>query len=139
MSACLASRTSVGGDVQVLGEFGVRRNPAELVGQFGGRVPQLEPSLLKRALDVDLPALIAEVALDLAAYARLRIAGQTRADTGIEVVDRLEQANVTDLHELLVRLGAVLVAEHARPDERPVPGDEHLAGRVARLSPCGRD
>src|SRR5215469_12687771 len=70
------------GHADVAGQFRVSRGPAEIVRKFGDRAAQLQPQLLQRSLDVHEPALVAEVALDLAAHAWLRVARQRVADLG---------------------------------------------------------
>jgi hypothetical protein len=77
---------------------------------------------------VHLPPLVAEVPLDLAADARQGVGGQAAAVGGIVVVDRLEQADVAHLHQVLDRLGAAAVLAHARAHELLVPLDKELAG-----------
>src|SRR5215475_12280097 len=100
---------------------------AELLRQCRGRVPDLERQLLERALDVQLPALVAEVALELAGDAGLRVGGQVPAEPGIEVVDRLKQADVANLDQILGEFRAARVTLHAGQNEAPVAADELLA------------
>src|SRR5215813_13491332 len=76
-----------------------------------------------------LPALVTEVALDLTAHARQGVARQAGASRGIVVVDRLDEADVADLEQILVRFRAVLEPADARPHQRTVPIDEDLACR----------
>src|SRR5258707_14115038 len=76
-----------------------------------------------------LPALVAEVALDLTTHARQGVARQAGARRGIVVVDRFDQAHVPDLQQILVRLGAVLEPADTRPHQRTVPINEDLPGR----------
>src|SRR6185437_9830097 len=87
-----------------------------------------------RALDTDLPAFVAEMPLELAADARLRVRGQASADGRIEVADRLQQADITHLHQVLRRLRAVHVPSHTGPDEALVAGDQQLARRLPPLA-----
>ena len=63
-------------DPQVPGQVGLGRGPAQLLGQLPGRLAGLEHQLLHRAPDVDLPPLVTEVPLELAADARPRVRGQ---------------------------------------------------------------
>src|ERR1035437_5664646 len=86
-----------GAGPEVAGQVGFGWRPAQILGQLPGRRPDLENQILHRALDMELPALVAEVPLDLAADARLRVRGQTAAKGRIEVVDRLHQADVPHL------------------------------------------
>ena len=131
-SARCASRRSSSADAQVLGQLGVAwaSGPSCWVRSARG-LADLQPQLLRRALDVHLPALVAEVPLDLAGDARLGVGGQAAADGRVEVVDGLQQADVADLHQLLGRLRAVPVPLGAGPDQRSVTADQHLAGGVA--------
>src|SRR5215472_15454772 len=82
---------------------------------------------------MQLPALIAEVTFDLAAHAWLCVASQTCANAGVEIVDRLQQAHVADLHEFLLRLAAVLVAQYER-----AAGTGRRALRTRRRARCHR-
>jgi hypothetical protein len=77
---------------------------------------------------VDLPALVPEVPLDLADHARVGVRGQVAAEVRIEVVDRLEQADVADLHEFFRGLRAGLVLPDAGPHQPLVAADQGLAG-----------
>jgi hypothetical protein len=80
-------------------------------------------------VDVQRPALVAEVPLSLAADAGPRVGGQAGPGGGdrIEVADRLQQAEVPDLHQVLGRHRAAPVRPNARPDQALVTGDEQLA------------
>jgi len=82
---------------------------------------------------VDLPALVPEVALDLAADAGLRVGREAVADLGIVVVDRLEQADVPDLHEIFCGFGAAAVLPDAGADQLLVALHEYLAGGGAQF------
>jgi hypothetical protein len=66
---------------------------------------------------VDLPALVAEVALELAADGGLGVGGEAVADLGVEPADGLEQPQVADLHEVIGGLRAGPVPVHARPHQ----------------------
>jgi hypothetical protein len=83
---------------------------------------------------VDLPPLVPEVPLDLAADARLRVGGEAVADLGVVVVYRLEQADVPDLHEIFGWFGAAAVLPDARADQLLVPVHEDLADGGAQLA-----
>jgi len=108
--------------------------PGELLGQLGAGPAQLQPQFLGGPLDVHVPPLVPEVPFDLAGDAGLRVGGEVAAEGRVEVVDGLEQADVTDLHQLLGRLGAVPVPLGAGSDQRLIPADELLAGRVPLLA-----
>src|SRR5215472_15889482 len=121
-------------DPQVLRQFVVLGGTGELVGQLGAGPAQLKPQLLSGALDVYVPPLVPEVPLDLPGDARLGVGGQVAAEGWVEVVDRLEQADVADLHQFLWRLRAVPVSLCARPDQRLVTSDELFASIAALLT-----
>ena len=72
----------VGADAEPFRELLVGGRPAERVGQLLGRLAQLEQQLLRGAPDVDLPPLVAEVPLDLAADAGRRVRGQAVPNAG---------------------------------------------------------
>ena len=67
------------------------------------------------------PAVVAEVALELAEHRRHRVGGERGLARGIEAVDRLDQAEGRDLHQVVQRLvGAPVTAGHpAREREQP--------------------
>src|SRR6266700_350219 len=119
---------------QPFGQFGFLRRPAELLSEFLGGLTQLEQELLGGPADVDLPPLVPEVPLDLAADAGLRVGGEAVADLGVVVVYRLEQADVPDLHEILGRFGAAAVLPDARADQLLVAVHEDLADGGAQLA-----
>ena len=70
--------------------------------------------------------------LDLADDVRRRVGGQLDTALEVEAVDRLDQADRTDLDQVVELLAAVRVAPRERPHERHVPLDQLLArGQVA--------
>src|SRR3981081_4753854 len=81
-----------------------------------------------------LPAVVPEVSPDLANNARLGVGAQAGADRRVEVIDGLEQTHVADLHQVLPRLRTALVSLYAGPDQRLVPLQKQLAGRVPDLT-----
>ena len=116
-----------------LGQFGFTQQQAELVGEFLGGLAQLEQQFLSGPADVDLPPLVPEMALDLAADAGLRVGGQAVADLGVVVVDRLEQADVSDLHEIFCGFRAAAVLPDAGADQLLVALHDYLAGDGAQF------
>ena len=62
----------VAADSQVPGEVGLRRRPAQVLGQRPGVRADLQDQFLHGARDVDRPPLVPEVLLDLPADARPR-------------------------------------------------------------------
>ena len=107
-----------GADRQVPGQVRLGRSPAELLGQLPDHDAEFHGELLRRALDVNLPARVPEMPLDLPENAWLRVSGQAAADGGIEVVDCLHQADISRLQQVLGRLRAAAVplrAGHTMP------------------------
>src|SRR6185437_9890365 len=79
------------------------------------------------------------MALDLSADTRLRVRGETAADRWIEVIDRLQQADVPNLHQLLVGSGLSLYRSTL-----DLTSAWYLSTRIAQaaslvLLPCGWD
>ena len=126
MSARLASRISSRLTPRCRATSSSVGDVPEVLDQRGARLADLQQQFLHRPLDMDLPALVPEVALDLAGDARLGVGGQVPAECRVEVVDRLEQADVADLHQLFFRLRAVPVPAGARAHQRPVPQHQGL-------------
>ena len=62
------------------------------------------------------------------------VRGQAVAERRVEVVDRLEQADVADLHQVLDRLGAAAVLPDAGADQLLVPLHDQLAQRRALVA-----
>ncbi len=111
-----------------LGELAGGGGAAQLLGQLGGRRADLHAQLLQAARHPDRPALVAEVALDLADDRRGRVGRELHAAVGVEAVDRLDQADRADLDEVLERLTAVAEAPRAVLDQRQVQVHEVVAG-----------
>ena len=90
--------------------------------------------LLERARHADRPALVAEVALDLADDVRRGVGGERDLALELEAVDRLDQADRAHLLDVLERLAAAGVAARERAHQRQVALDQLLARRrVAAL------
>jgi len=83
---------------------------------------------------MDLPALVAEMPFELAADARPRVGRQAAAEGRIEIADRLQQADVSHLHQVFLRLGAAHVPPHAGPDQALVAADQQTARRRPLLA-----
>ena len=109
------------------GDVGVGGVVAELLGEGAGGLADLQDEFLGGAFDVDLPALVAEVAFDFAGDAGLGVGGEAAAEVGVEVVDGLDQAEVADLEEVFGGFGAVFVPGGAGADQVAVAGDQQLA------------
>ena len=124
----------VAADPQVPRQVRLGRSAAELLGQLPGRRADFHGQLLDRALDIKLPARVPEMALDLAGDAGLGIGGQAAAEGRIEVVDRLHQADIPHLHQVLSRLRTAPVSLHAGPDQAAVTAHQQLACRIVPLA-----
>ena len=121
-------------DARGLRELGDRRRAAELHRLLLDDLRELDVQLLEAARNAHGPALVAEVALDLADDVRRRVRRQLDAAVDVEAVDRLDQADTADLDEVVELLAAVRVAPRERADEREVLLDQLLArGEVALL------
>ena len=94
-----------------------RRAP-ELARQVLDRVVDLHHALLHPARDVHGPAVVAEVALELAEHGRHRVGGERGLARGVEAVDRLDQPEGRDLHEVVQRLVRAPVPARHPPRER---------------------
>ena len=88
--------------------------------------------LLQRARHADGPALVAEVALDLADHVGRGVGGERHLAVQLEAVDRLDQADRAHLLDVLQRLAAAGVAAGQRAHERQVALDQLARGRSSR-------
>ena len=68
------------------------------------------------------------MALELAEDRRRRVARELGSAAGLEAVDRLDQPEAGDLHEVVERLVGVAVAEREVAGERDVALDQLVAG-----------
>ena len=91
-------------------------------------VRDLHPQLLEPPRHPDRPALVAEVALDLADDRRGGVRRELDAALGLEPVDRLDQPDRADLDQVLEGLAAVAEAAGAVLDQREVEVDQVVAG-----------
>ena len=89
---------------------------------------QRERALLQIARHMQSPALVAERALELAEDRRRRVARELGSAAGLEAVDRLDQPEAGDLHEVVERLVGVAVAEREVAGERDEALDQLVAG-----------
>src|SRR5436190_6480024 len=115
-------------DARRLGQLGNRGRAAELDRLLLDQLRKLDVELLEPARDAHRPALVAEVALDLADDVRRRVRGQLDAAVDVEAVDRLDQPDRPDLDEVVELFAPVRVAPGERPDERHVLLDQLVAG-----------
>ena len=106
-----------------------RRRAAELARELLGDAVDADRHLLQVARDADGPALVAEVALELAEDGGHRERGEGGRPVRLEPVDRLQQAQRGDLDEVVERLAAALVAPRELARERQEACDERFPGR----------
>ena len=118
----------VEGDAGVLGQLEGRRGVAAPGRQLLLRADQREDALLVAAHDLHRPAVVAVVALELAGDRRHGEGRELAAAFGVEAVDRAEQPDAGDLHEVVQRLGAAVVAPGEAAGERQEAFDELVAG-----------
>ena len=117
-----------------LGELARGGGAAQRLGELGGRRADLHPQLLEPPRHPDRPALVAEVALDLADDRRRRVRRELDAARRLEAVDGLDQPDRADLDQVLERLAAVAEASRAVLDQRQVQVHQRVAERIcARL------
>ena len=110
-----------------LRELGDRWRTCELDGQLLDELRQLNVELLEPARDAHRPALVAEVALDLADDVRRRVGRELDAAVDVEPVDRLDQPDRADLDEVIELLAAIGIPSRERAHERHVPLDQLFA------------
>ena len=106
------------------GELLRRRRPAEARRERALGSLDRECALLDRSRQMDGPADVAHVALDLSEDRRDGIAGERRPAVGIEAVDRLHEREAGHLHEILERHRRVAVAAREAAREREVALDQ---------------
>ena len=119
---------------QESGQIELGRRATELLGQLPCRRTGLQHELFDRPDNVKLPALVPEVPSNLAVNMRAGIGGQGTADGRIEVVDRRDQADVPDLHQVLSRLRTAPISLDTGPDQATVAADKQLARRYPPLA-----
>ena len=106
---------------------------AELARHVLADAVDLDRELLQVARDAHRPALVAEVALELAEDRRDGERGERGLARRVEAVDRLEQPERGDLDQVVERLAAALVAARELARERQEALDELLARRLVAL------
>ena len=125
-------------DVGRRSELGDRGRAAELRRELVDEARDAERELLHAPRHVDAPRAVAEVAADLADDRRHGVGGELDAPLEVESVDRLDQADRSDLDEVVDRLAAARVASRERAHERHHLLDQPVAcsavaGRAVRL------
>ena len=88
----------------------MRRGAAELGREVVEHAREPDAELLETPGNVHRPGLVPEVAPDLADDRRHRVARDVDAPVDVEPVDGLDQADRTDLDEILERLSTAGVA-----------------------------
>jgi hypothetical protein len=121
-----------------LGQLLERRRAAEPVAHalaHGGHAPA---QILQGARDTHSPAAVAEEVHDLTVDRPGRVRPQRHAAGGVVAVDRLDQADVARLLDVLERQAAAVVAARDRAHQARVPHHQLLAGcGVATLAMRG--
>src|SRR6202042_1984133 len=107
--------------LQVRGELRYRRRAAEALGQVADGLGQRQLQLLQAPRHADGPALVPEMALDLADNGRRRIRGEFHAALQVEPVDGLDQPDRRDLGQVIEPLAAVAEPAGQVPDPREGP------------------
>ena len=105
----------------------LRSGCAQRYGEFVAGAVDREIELLQAARNLDRPAFIAKVALDLADDRRRRVGRELDAALEIETVDRLEQPDGSDLHEVVERLPAIGKSHREKAHEIEMNDDELVA------------
>jgi len=80
---------------------------AELDVELLDRAIDREVEFLQPARNLDRPAFIAEITLDLADDRRRRVRRELHAAFEIEAIDRLEQSDRTNLNQIVERFAAI--------------------------------
>src|SRR5512133_1476155 len=114
-------------DPGAVGNLGDRCWTGELCGQLGRARVEPGTKLLQPPWHPHWPGTVAEVALDLAGDVRDDECAEFGA-ARVEAVDRFDQSDAPDLHQVLVELPARAVAPRQALDERHVLLDQPLAG-----------
>src|SRR5207245_5257126 len=94
-----------------------RRLAAELVLHLLFDAHDRLVQLLKSAREADRRPLVAEVPLDLPRHSQRREGRELVAEVRIESFDRLDQAEIPDLHDVVEGLAAVLKLAGQKVDE----------------------
>ena len=110
--------------VDVLGEVGDGRGPAELGPQLLARLLDHQAQLLEVARRPHVPRGVAEVAADLAEDRRHRVAREREPAVRVPAVHGLDEAHRGDLNEVVERLRSAAVAQGEAASERHVALDQ---------------
>jgi len=118
-------------------ELGDRRRPAELGRQLVEDAGEPKAELLEASGHVHRPRLVAEVPADLPDDGRHRIAREVDAAIDVEPVDRLDEADRSDLNEILERLAAPGIPQRERADERHELDERLVPGGLVAVPVVG--
>ena len=121
------------GGVGRLGELVDGRRALQLGHELVDDLVEADVELLEAARHAHRPALVAEVALDLADDVGRRVGGELDAAAQVEAVDGLDEPDGADLDEVVEVLAARGVAARERAHQRQVHGDELLARRAVTV------
>src|SRR5680860_1236253 len=105
------------------------RGAVELDGELLDDLVQTDVEVLQRPRDLDRPALVPEVALDLAENGGCGVGGEFHPAGDVETVDRLDQTDRAHLNQVLDRLAPGSEAARETANQGKVPGDGLLTGR----------
>src|SRR5439155_9704090 len=87
--------------LQVAGDVGDGGRAGEALGQGGSGLVDVEFEFLQAAGYPDVPGAVAEVAFDLADDGGYRVGGEVVAVCGGEPVERVDQSDGGDLHQVV--------------------------------------
>ena len=93
--------------------------------------------LLQAARETDRRPLVAEVPFDLPGHRQRREGRELVAEVRIESLDRLDQAEIPDLHDVVEGLAAVLKLAGQKVDEVVVGVNEPRPNAIALRRICG--
>src|SRR6185437_609510 len=120
-------------EVQLGSDLLGRGRAAERARQALDGLVDLQHALLHAAGHVERPAGVAEVALQLTEDRRHGVARKARTVLRLEAVDRLDEADRGNLHEVVERLAGALVAPREPAGKRQEALDELLSGEHVAL------
>ena len=123
----------VDGGTQALSHLGHRGRALQLAREVVGRLVDLGGKLLQTAGHAHAPALVPEVALDLAHDGGRGKSRELKATIGVKAVDGLDQAYGCHLHEVVKRLAAVLELARQEADQVEMAHNQLLASLFVAL------
>ena len=111
------------------------RVSAQVGGELATRRAHADARLLITPWYPDCAAAIAQVPLDLPEDVRDRERGELDFSVGLETIDRLDEADRPDLHEILETFAAVRIRAGDRHDQRDVRLDQAFSSGEVPLLP----